>query len=228
MKIILTLALFFGFAPQVFSEDCGEPPMPQSFQSMDALLSTLDTNMQNVEIKDCGQDAELLRKSVQLAQRMVQNLEEDIRNVQTDDSNARKNFSDAAGRLRCMDKKIKDAKITCKSLSAGTLGWAIPFIGTGIQIDQEQHRGFQKGIDWTNVSLEANIASTIVHEMSHKCGTNDKHYYDLPTDSLNSDPNWGNTADVFQNWAKWGFCIPGPQCAARQATRNGTPLASIR
>jgi len=129
----------------------------------------------------------------------------------------------AAEKIKCMARKIVKVEITCADLG-GNLGWAnpipIPFKAPGLSLDLAAISKFyvDRRLRETRLNLSDAVGSVIVHELSHLCGANDAAYFDEPTESLLHDGrrSSASTADTYQNWAMWGVCMPGPECAARR------------
>lgn len=232
MKYALSFLLLLSFGPRALAEVCNEPPMPgnkELYESVDDLLNHLDgPDLSKLRVEKCGGDEALVRESAKIAGQMADSLFRQAKNYQSNNPDVMTNLRGAQNKLECVQRKLGNGVITCKDLG-GDLGWAIPMLGTGISVDPSAIRDINKSYSWTNISLNVHVASVILHEMTHKCGTNDKDYFDLPEDPMTSAGNkWANTADTYQNWALWGFCIPGAECAARKAGRKGTPLAVMR
>ena len=229
MKYLFTL-LFITIGIQAFAaEPCNEPPLPGDpdvFQAFDEILNRMEEpDFGGVRFEKCEAHDAQMREGLKYAGRMMNYLTRNLTNARSNDPAVSATLDAARSKLECANRKLQNAVITCAELSGGKLGWAIPMIGTGIKINPEGHNTLYSRGNWMNLNATMHIGSTIIHEMTHKCGTNDKDYFDLPNNPMTTaGKNWHNTADVYQSWALWGFCLPGPECAARQARRSGQPL----
>ena len=221
MKYLMIISLFI-FTAAFAHEECADlTPSQESFESVDDLLNHLDgATDPGMNFKGCNADqVDLLNRSVPVTQKMIRDIESHI-SQSSSDPNIQRNFAIARDKIDCVKRKMVNAPLTCKYVG-GNLGRALKYIGNGIALDTnaiEEH--FQKNRpQYTRggISTVEITASTILHEMTHKCGTNDDSYFAAWNDPMTSGGSeWGKIADTYQAWALWGFCMPGPQCAARK------------
>lgn len=190
------------------SEDvCSEAP---------DLSQELLTHLTTQQYKGCAEsDMPLLKESTEHATRLTDDLLSYMKTQSLIHKNEADNLKLAVKRLECMKEKTVNAVITCKDLG-GNQGRALKWFGTGIELDPNAIRTGYRDYSWSTITLSHLIGSVILHEMSHKCGTNDKEYFALWNDPLTSaGKRWANVADLYSNMALWGMCMPGPECAAR-------------
>jgi hypothetical protein len=78
-----------------------------------------------------------------------------------------------------------------------------PLIGRKVKLDRRLLAG----------TVPGDLPGTMIHEASHKCGTNDLAYFSA-TDRPHSVQfsEWPSIADTYYYWAKYGFCIPDVNC----------------
>jgi hypothetical protein len=224
--LMLFLLGTFVSAPADASINCAEDELPrevqENFSSVDDLLNKLEgQESHGVNFEGCSTEAmAYLPRSAEIAKEMSARLIADVKAAQPQTDLEQRNLALAVSKLECVQRKLNSATVHCKNLG-GDLGRAIPFIGTGIAIDPDAIAENHKQYHWTNITLDYNAASTMLHEMTHKCGTGDKDYFPGWNDSLlTGGSKWANVADTYQNWALWGFCLPGPQCASRQPVKK--------
>ena len=58
------------------------------------------------------------------------------------------------------------------------------------------------------------LASAIIHEATHKCGTDDADYFIQYGQKPHSEwwSHWSRTASTYDYWAYRGFCVPEIDC----------------
>lgn len=219
LKLFLLSALLS--APVSSSASCSDDELPsgvqENFSSVDDLLNHLETpTAGGMKFSGCSAAAmEYLPRSAEIAKEITSKLLADVRAATPQTEVEKKNLALAVTKLECVQRKMQGSTAECKYLG-GNLGRALQFIGNGIALDPDAIETDHKQFHWTNISLEYNAATTIVHELTHKCGTGDKDYFSGWNNSLlTGGEKWANVADTYQNWALWGFCLPGPQCSSR-------------
>lgn len=108
--------------------------------------------------------------------------------------------------LNCAERKIPDATYYCSDLSRNMGAWTLPYIGSLVWFDRAtlRHGGPSK------------IAGLVLHEATHKCGTNDGAYFEGQMTPSRYQHNWSYVADLYEYWLTNGFCVPGGH-----AVRNG-------
>lgn len=224
MALVLKLLLIIWCVSSYASELCDLPVRQaeeNNLQSIEDLLCQLDDGGDKVTYDNCpASDLDLLKRSTKRAVKMTDSLLANFRGVagQVPSENEKINF--AVKKLECVQRKLNGGTISCKDL-AGDLGRALRFLGSGVAIDVNAHRKSIPQYHWTHIDLADLIGSTILHEMTHKCGTGDGAYFVSWKDSLTEGlSNWANNADTYQNMALFGFCIPGPQCLSRPAPKK--------
>lgn len=203
------------------NENCDLPAQQNNLQSIEDLLCQIDNGGDSVTYENCPvNEMDLLRQSTQRAVEMTDSLLANFRRIAGQASNETERINRAISKLECVQRKLNGGTIKCKDLG-GDLGYAIPILGSGVAIDLDAHRRVIPQYHWTHIDLSDLVGSTILHEMTHKCGTGDGAYFSAWTDNLNEGlSNWANNADTYQNMALFGFCIPGPQCASRPAPKK--------
>lgn len=221
MALVLQFILIILGVSAHASELCDLPDREKNLQSIEDLLCHLDDGGDKVTYESCPTtEMDLLRRSTQQAVEMTSSLLANFRRAVGQHPDENERINRAINKLECVQRKLDGGTIKCKNLG-GDLGYAIPILGSGVAIDLNAHRKVIPQYQWTHIDLADLIGSTILHEMTHKCGTGDGAYFNAWTDNLKDDlSNWANNADTYQNMALFGFCIPGPQCASRPAPRK--------
>jgi hypothetical protein len=111
-----------------------------------------------------------------------------------------------AKKLKCISRKINNAKFKCKSdvkaCKQGAWAYTLPIINTKIHLCPN----FWQGKD--------HEVGMIIHELAHKCAATDSNYFNYRSNSPKSSRSvhWANIADTYEYWAQFGFCIPGVDC----------------
>lgn len=224
MAIVLQLILIILCASTHASELCDLPNRQDeqnNLQSIEDLLCQLDDGGAKVTYDNCpAAEMDLLRKSTQRAVEMTESLLGNFKSLVGKISTETETINFAVKKLECVQIKLSGGTISCKDLG-GDLGRALRFLGSGVAIDIKAHRKIIPQYHWTHIDLADLIGSTILHEMTHKCGTGDGAYFAGWKHSLREGlSNWANNADTYQNMALFGFCIPGPQCVSRPAPKK--------
>jgi hypothetical protein len=86
------------------------------------------------------------------------------------------------------------------------LASTLPLIGKKVKLDKRLLAG----------TIPGDLTGVLLHEASHKCGTNDLTYFSLidrPHSVIFSE--WPSIADTYHYWARYGFCIPGVDCNSK-------------
>jgi hypothetical protein len=224
MALVLQLILIILCVSSHASNFCDLPNRQDeqnNLQSIEDLLCQLDDGGDKVSYKNCPEsEMDLLRRSTQRAVEMTDSLLANFRRLVGQFHIENERIHRAVNKLECVQRKLKGGTIKCMDLG-GDLGYAIPILGSGVAIDLDAHRKDIPQFHWTHIDLADFIGSTILHEMTHKCGTGDGAYFNSWKDNLREGlSNWANNADTYQNMALFGFCIPGPQCASRPAPKK--------
>ncbi|MFL5785232.1 MAG: M35 family metallo-endopeptidase, partial [Bacteriovoracaceae bacterium] len=124
-----------------------------------------------------------------------------------------------ASKLSCIRTQSDEITLTCSNEGCGPTTYALNPRNAEGQI-QLCPRFFALS--------PSSMSATLIHEMSHDCGTLDFEYYYYDNDRV-SNPNPTNTdsiqkffgwstdiipknADNFRLWAQEGFCLPGYDC----------------
>ncbi len=80
----------------------------------------------------------------------------------------------------------------------------LPIIGNEVDVASEHLFRYDKDF----------MTATIIHEASHKCGTNDADYFiqngKKPASTWRS--GWHNIASTYDYWGTYGFCVPEIDC----------------
>ena len=135
-------------------------------------------------------------------------------------SSAKSNLTKASNVLNCMRDKIREIKFSCNDKSS--------FCRRGGVMAYVMGRSWSNKIRFCPSSHKSNdttlMLSTVVHELSHTCGTNDSTYFSQGQIYSTTKTNWrsffnGNLdelggekwpyiADTYSMWALHGFCFP--------------------
>ena len=101
----------------------------------------------------------------------------------------------------CIAAKIPKLSFECTNEWNRFTAQTLPIIGSKVKIS---NRFFNYE--------ERRANAVIIHEASHKCGTND--IFGMSTQSLNSvaDRAYHNTGAFYEILAVRGFCVPGYSC----------------
>jgi hypothetical protein len=86
------------------------------------------------------------------------------------------------------------------------LAETLPIVGRQIKLDKRLLAG----------TIPGNLTGVLIHEASHKCGTNDLAYFshdDRPHNVMFAE--WPSIADTYYYWTKYGFCIPEVDCKSK-------------
>lgn len=185
-------------------------------------------DFESVQIKNCGANTTKLFANYTRAREYVSRLINQVENYPgASHPKARGVVSDVLDKLYCMENKLNKIKFECSSdvtCSGGQYRMAYAdfrealgiVIGGDIKIcpyyfSDSGHNDLHR-------------ASTIIHEISHLCGTEDYGYYDdasftvenyksidLPISNNGKDSRVEN-ADNYSVWGIGGFCVPGHDC----------------
>lgn len=82
-------------------------------------------------------------------------------------------------------------------------GWTLPVVGRRVYLSEENF--------WpARFSYQQAV---IIHEATHKCGTNDASYF-KPSESPHNVGifGWSTIADTYSYWSEYGLCLPGIDC----------------
>lgn len=120
--------------------------------------------------------------------------------------------------LSCIQRKFLDEmEIHCESChhaNAYVTQIRIPILGT-IHNPARIHVCTPLMKNYQTVA----VGGILLHELSHKCGTDDLEYFITPYDfnyvNASSLKNWDKNADHFEYWYHNSFCIPGLDCPER-------------
>lgn len=110
----------------------------------------------------------------------------------------------ALKKLNCMENKFQKLEFVClNKISERYTAITVPIVGKKVTISDiyfEYDRVYQ--------------AAVLVHELSHKCGANDRTYFYQWQQSPNNyaENPWQNVASMYDWWYSNGFCIPGKDC----------------
>lgn len=82
-------------------------------------------------------------------------------------------------------------------------GWTLPVVGRRVYLSEEnfwpERISYQKAV--------------IIHEATHKCGTNDAAYFKSTESPHNVGIfGWSTIADTYSFWSQRGICLPGIDC----------------
>ena len=107
-------------------------------------------------------------------------------------------------------KRNRRVRFTCKGnkgMCKGANAHTVAFVGTGVR--------FCDG--YFSCNRQDYRAAVIVHELAHKSGANDKVYFSSCYSSRSKSfpkslKTWSRTAESYEYWARFGFCIPHKTC----------------
>ncbi len=109
--------------------------------------------------------------------------------------------------LSCIAEELKELKLDCSSTSKrclkGDKAHTFPLINSPIYICDTY---FKIGDRYKT--------GTLIHEVSHKCGTNDYKYFNSKDNPPKGNwiTSWYEIADTYEYWGSYGFCIPEKTC----------------
>lgn len=105
--------------------------------------------------------------------------------------------------LKCAGMRLESLNFTCNEDMSAFMR-VLPIVGNEVEV-------WSQKLDKSSYDF---IVGTILHEATHKCGTNDADYFyqkgKKPASTWYS--GWHNIASTYDYWAIHGFCIPGHDC----------------
>lgn len=110
--------------------------------------------------------------------------------------------SNAIKVLECSKKVLEKGLVYyCGQLDFG-MAKTHPLFGNRVYLDIRRFAG-------TSIDIRQGI---ILHEATHKCGTNDATYFDLDNPPKNIGLfGWSSIAGTYEYWVRRRFCLP-PDC----------------
>ncbi|MFP5519905.1 MAG: hypothetical protein ACLGGX_08375 [Bdellovibrionia bacterium] len=106
--------------------------------------------------------------------------------------------------LLCTQEKLRKGLVyLCADNLAGDVAWTLPVISRRVFLDHDKF--WNTAVDYKR--------AVVIHEATHKCGTNDAIYYKKGTNPHNVGfVGWSTIADTYSYWAYYRLCIPGIDC----------------
>ncbi len=106
--------------------------------------------------------------------------------------------------LMCAQNKIRNSfHFVCKNEPEKNYFMrTLPLIGKEILVN----------LNFKKLFNPLNLSSAIIHEATHKCGTNDAAYFRTSSPKSTRLFHWSSIADTYEYWAKNGVCIPDVDC----------------
>lgn len=104
--------------------------------------------------------------------------------------------------LKCSEKKLPKLNYICTNTYEEYEAQTWPVIGTEVKLSN----GFFDR--WDQLQISA-----LIHESTHKCGTNDLDYFSLINKPRSIGiSHWSFIASTYSYWMNNGFCIPKDDC----------------
>ena len=113
----------------------------------------------------------------------------------------RKRFRQAQRVIKCSLFRIKTTRFSCTSRNDDAIAFTIKWIGISVWATDS----------YFNYPHDEQVGF-LIHEVTHKCGTNDADYFWTKSPRDVNQKKWSSIADTYRWWHHNGVCNPGVDC----------------
>ncbi|MCO4753419.1 MAG: hypothetical protein KC478_03000 [Bacteriovoracaceae bacterium] len=174
-------------------------------------MASLNMAYATNEIRNCAPDQESrIRSAIQESYISMNTIMDDIDH--TIETRSRelpkhvvKKLAKAKYMLKCAEIRTDYLDFDCDAgISEGAFMQVQPIVGNEVKVDG----------NYLPYAGDKFLVGTIIHEATHKCGTNDANYFYQTRTKPRSNwySGWHNTASTYDYWSIKGFCIPEIDC----------------
>jgi hypothetical protein len=182
--------------------------------SVIGLVLFFSSNANAVKLKDCdAYKSKIVKEAYELSMKRGLEMLKEARaiidgkryDISGFDPETVTKFKKAHNKVVCTLKKLKKSKFTCanKNSKGNAIARTMPVLGKGATLYDGY---FTQSFKYQ--------ASTLFHEMTHKCGASDSEYFyqQRINPSRKAHKNWHNIASFYDWWFMNGVCFPGENC----------------
>jgi hypothetical protein len=232
MQALFLLLIFLLFVPPIAKAEDITHSRPEIIRLLNTIQGKIEpsiysacrNNTGDVRIVNCGKNHNRVLSDYMMSIYQLNRLRNQVRaySQKPDIRNNRRRRSEVgkvAEKLSCIRTQSDEIVLTCSSQGCSPTTYALNPRNAEGQI-QLCPRYFQLS--------SSMMSATLLHEMSHDCGTLDFEYYYYDnervaspsptyTDWIQKYFGWSTdiipkNADNFRYWAEEGFCLPGYDC----------------
>ncbi len=172
---------------------------------------TISTNSFSNEIRNCSSYQEgRIRSAIQDSYLSINKIIDDIDHTfKTRSGELSKHVLKKLGKekymLKCAEMRTNFLDFDCDAgISEGAFMQVWPVVGNEVKVNKE----------YLPKASYRFLVGSVIHEATHKCGTNDAHYFYQTNTKPRSKwySEWHNIASTYDYWSIEGFCIPQIDC----------------